>query len=78
LVVVHGGGLAADSWELTVEEIHRSAPKSTVLARDLPGRRNRPGELREMTIGDFVDSLVCHIESAGLVDIVIVVIRWEV
>ena len=32
LVVVHGGGLAADSWELTVEEIHRSAPELTVLA----------------------------------------------
>ena len=75
---MHGGRLAADSWELTVEEIHRSAPKLTVLARDLPGRRNRPGELQEMTIGDFVDSLVGDIESAGLVDIVIVVIRWEV
>jgi hypothetical protein len=26
LVLVHGGGLAADSWELTVEEIHRLVP----------------------------------------------------
>ena len=24
LVLVHGGGLAADSWELTVNEIRRS------------------------------------------------------
>ena len=32
LVVVHGGGLAADSWELTVEEMHRLAPELTVLA----------------------------------------------
>jgi pimeloyl-ACP methyl ester carboxylesterase len=42
LVLVHGGGLAADSWELTVEEIHRSAPELTVLAPDLPGRRKGP------------------------------------
>jgi pimeloyl-ACP methyl ester carboxylesterase len=72
LVLVHGGGLAADSWELTIEEIHRIAPELTVLAPDLPGRRNKPGDLREMTIGDFVDSLVGDIESAGLTDIVIV------
>jgi pimeloyl-ACP methyl ester carboxylesterase len=45
LVLVHGGGLAADSWELTVEEIRRLAPDLTVLALDLPGRRNNPGDL---------------------------------
>ena len=72
LVLVHGGGLASDSWELTVEEIHRLAPELTVLALDMPGRRNKPGDLREMTIGDFVDSLVGDIESAGVEDIVIV------
>jgi pimeloyl-ACP methyl ester carboxylesterase len=71
LVLVHGGGLAADSWELTVEEIHRLAPELTVLAPDMPGRRNKPGNLREMTIADYVDSLVGDIESAGLEDIVI-------
>jgi pimeloyl-ACP methyl ester carboxylesterase len=72
LVLVHGGGLAADSWELTVAEIHRLAPELTVLTVDLPGRRDKPGDLREMTIADFVDSLVGDIESAGLGDIVIV------
>jgi pimeloyl-ACP methyl ester carboxylesterase len=72
LVLVHGGGLAADSWELTVEEIHRLAPELTVLAPDMPGRRNKPGDLREMTIGDCVESLVGDIESAGVEDIVIV------
>ncbi len=45
LVLVHGGGLAADSWELTVDEIHRLAPELTVLAVDLPGRRGKPGDL---------------------------------
>jgi pimeloyl-ACP methyl ester carboxylesterase len=72
LVLVHGGGMAADSWELTVEEIHRLAPELTVRALDMPGRRNQPGDLREMTIAEYVDTLVGDIESAGLEDIVIV------
>ncbi len=72
LVLVHGGGFAADSWELTVEEIHQLAPELTVLTLDMPGRRNKPGDLREMTVADYVDSLVGDIESAGLDDIVIV------
>jgi pimeloyl-ACP methyl ester carboxylesterase len=72
LVLVHGGGLAADSWDLTIEEIQRLAPELTVLAPDLPGRRSKPGDLREMTIADYVDSLVGEIESAELEDIVIV------
>jgi pimeloyl-ACP methyl ester carboxylesterase len=72
LVLVHGGGLAADSWDLTIEEIQRLAPELTVLAPDLPGRRSKPGDLREMTIADYVDSLVGDIEGAGLEDIVIV------
>lgn len=72
LVLVHGGGLAADSWELTVEEIHRLAPELTVVALDMPGRRNKPGDLTAMTTADYVDSLVSDIESAGVEDIVIV------
>lgn len=72
LVLVHGGGLAADSWELTTDEIHRSAPELTVLALDMPGRRGKPGNLKEMSIADCVDSLVGDIEAAGLDDIVIV------
>jgi pimeloyl-ACP methyl ester carboxylesterase len=72
LVLVHGGGLAADSWDLTVEEIRRLAPELTVLALDMPGRRSKPGDLREMAIADYVDSLVGDIESAELEEVVIV------
>lgn len=71
LVLVHGGGLAADSWELSVEAIHQLAPELNVVALDMPGRRNKPGDLRELTIAECVDSLVSDIESAGLEDIVI-------
>jgi pimeloyl-ACP methyl ester carboxylesterase len=72
LVFVHGGGLAADSWELTVEEIHQIAPELAVLAVDLPGRRSKPGDLRTVTVADWVDSVVADVEDAGLNDIVIV------
>jgi len=72
LVLVHGGGMAADSWGLVVEEIHRLAPDLTVLVLDMPGRRNKPGDLREMTIADYVESLARDIESAGLNEMVIV------
>ncbi len=72
LVLVHGGGLAADSWELTINEIHRLAPDLTVLAVDLPGRRGKPGDLFTVTIADFVDSVVGDIEDAGLGEIVLV------
>jgi len=72
LVLVHGGGLAADSWELTVNEIHRREPELTVLAVDLPGRRGKPGNLPMLTISDFVESVIDDIEGAGLGDIVLV------
>jgi pimeloyl-ACP methyl ester carboxylesterase len=72
LVLVHGGGLAADSWELTIDEIHRQAPELTVLAVDLPGRRGKPGDLLAVTIADFVDSVVADIEDAGLDEMVLV------
>ncbi len=72
LVLVHGGGLGADSWGLTIDQIHRLAPELTVVAPDMPGRRGKPGDLRQMTVADFVASLVGDIESAGLQDVVIV------
>jgi pimeloyl-ACP methyl ester carboxylesterase len=71
LVLVHGAAHAADCWDLTVDEIHWLAPELSVLALDLPGRRNKPGDLSTATIGDWVDSLVSDIESAGLDDVVI-------
>lgn len=72
LVLVHGGGLAADSWELTVGEIQRIAPQLTVLAPDLPGRRDKPGDLHTLTVADCVESRVDDIERAGLDDIFVV------
>lgn len=72
LVLVHGGGLAGDSWDLTIDEIHRLAPELAVLAVDLPGRRGKPGDLFTVTLADFVGSVVDDIEHAGLDNIVLV------
>ena len=72
LVLVHGGGLAADCWDLTVEEIRRLAPELTVIAPDLPGRRNKPGDPTTACIDGWVDSVVSDIENAALDDFVIV------
>ncbi|KUI20229.1 esterase [Mycobacterium sp. GA-1285] len=71
LVLVHGGGLAADSWELTIDEIYRQEPELPVLAVDLPGRRGKSGDLLTLTIADFVESVVRDIENAGFDEVVI-------
>ncbi|MDT5186470.1 MAG: hypothetical protein QOJ20_91 [Mycobacterium sp.] len=72
LVLVHGGAHAGDCWDLTVDEIYRLAPELTVLAVDLPGRRNKPGDLWTLNIADWVNSVVADIEDAQLNDVVIV------
>jgi pimeloyl-ACP methyl ester carboxylesterase len=72
LVLVHGGAHAGDCWDLTVEEIHRLAPDLRVLAVDLPGRKDKPGDLKTLAIADWVDSVVGDVEDAGLNEVVIV------
>jgi pimeloyl-ACP methyl ester carboxylesterase len=71
LVLVHGGAHAADSWDLTVEEIRRLAPELTVLAVDPPGRQGKPGGLSAVTIKDCVESVIADVENAGLDEVVV-------
>lgn len=72
LVLVHGGGFAADCWEPTVDAIQGMEPELRVLAVDLPGRRDKAGDLITACIDDWVDSVVSDIENAALNDLVIV------
>lgn len=72
LVLVHGGAHAGDCWDLAVDEIRRLEPDLKVLAVDLPGRRGKAGDLRTVTIADWVDTVVSDIEQAGFDDVVIV------
>jgi pimeloyl-ACP methyl ester carboxylesterase len=72
LVLVHGGSLAGDCWDLTIDEVRRMAPELVVLAVDLPGRRAKSGDLLSASIRGWVDSVVADVDAAELNDIVIV------
>ena len=72
LVLVHGGGFAADCWEPTVDVIRSVEPELKVLTVDLPGRRNKAGDLITACIDGWVNSVVSDIENAALDDLVIV------
>jgi len=66
-VLVHGGTLTSTMWDPV-----RAAMTSPSVAVDLPGRRYKPADLSEVTIGDWVTSVVEDIGQAGLTDVVLV------
>jgi pimeloyl-ACP methyl ester carboxylesterase len=72
LVLVHGGEHAADCWDLTVAELGRQEPALRVLAVDLPGHGDEPGELATATVADWVDCVVSRIDAEGLNEVVVV------
>lgn len=72
LVLVHGGEHAADCWDLTVAELGRQVPELRVLAVDLPGHGEEPGELATATVADWVDCVVSRIDAEGLDEVVVV------
>jgi pimeloyl-ACP methyl ester carboxylesterase len=59
VVLVHGAGHTGDVWD-TVRE-HLQHPS---VAPDLPGRRNRPAPLAEVTIDEAAASLAADVERA--------------
>lgn len=72
LVLVHGGAHAGDCWDLTIAELTRRTLELRVLAVDLPGRRDKPGNLTTATISEWADSIIADIDQHQLGDIVIV------
>lgn len=66
-VLVHGGTLTSTMWDPV-----RNHLGARSIAVDLPGRRYKPADLAEVTIGDWVTSVVADIEQAGLTDVVLV------
>jgi pimeloyl-ACP methyl ester carboxylesterase len=66
-VLVHGGTLTSTMWDPV-----RSRLASPSLAVDLSGRRYRPADLGEVTIADWITSVVTDIEEAGLTEVVLV------
>jgi pimeloyl-ACP methyl ester carboxylesterase len=66
-VLVHGGTLTSTMWDPV-----RSAMASPTIAVDLPGRRYKPADLAQVTIADWVSSVVADIDEADLADVVLV------
>ena len=66
-VLVHGGTFTSTMWDPV-----RSELASPSFAVDLPGRRYKPADLAQVTIGDWVTSVVADIEEAGLSEVVLV------
>ena len=66
-VLVHGGTFTSTMWDPVRTEL-----ASPSIAVDLPGRRYKPADLAQVTIGDWVTSVVADIEQAGHTDVVLV------
>jgi pimeloyl-ACP methyl ester carboxylesterase len=66
-VLLHGGTLTSTMWDQV-----RSQMAVPSIAVDLPGRRYKPADLAEVTIGDWVTSVVADVEEAGLTEVVLV------
>ncbi len=67
LVLIHGGGLDASSWDLLVPHLQRP-----VLAVDLPGRGAHPADLESVTLASAAASVVADIDAAGFDSVVLV------
>lgn len=72
VVFIHGAGHAGDCWDFTVAELKRQAPHLPILAVDLPGRRDEPGDLATLTVLDCVESVIRQIDEAGMDRVVLV------
>jgi pimeloyl-ACP methyl ester carboxylesterase len=67
MLLVHGGGCTKECWALMLPCVERD-----VVAVDLPGRGDRPGDLAKIGIADFVDAVVDDIVTRDLHDVVLV------
>jgi pimeloyl-ACP methyl ester carboxylesterase len=67
MVLVHGGGLGKECWDPLLPHLD-----GDVVAIDLPGRGDRPGDLSTIHVADFVDAVVDELESRDLHDVVLV------
>lgn len=71
-VFVHGGQHTATCWQPTVDAMLAVDPEVALLAVDLPGRRNEPGDLATLTIDQCVRSVVRQIDDATAGRVVLV------
>jgi pimeloyl-ACP methyl ester carboxylesterase len=67
VVLVHGGTFTSTMWDAV--RSHMSTPS---LAVDLPGRRYKPADLGEVSLGNWVTSVCDDVVRADLSDVVLV------
>jgi pimeloyl-ACP methyl ester carboxylesterase len=72
MVFVHGGQHTGACWAPTLEAIRATGRDVRLLAVDLPGRRDEPGDLATLTIADCVASVVRQIDDSGAGDVMLV------
>ena len=66
-VLVHGGGFAGSSWDLLAPLL-----ANPVHVVDLPGRGNRPADLTQVTVADFVREVEHEIIANDLTEVALV------
>lgn len=64
IVLVHGGQHTRTCWAPTVAALNALNPHAPVLAVDLPGHGNEPGDLAQLTIAQCVESVLAQIDAS--------------
>jgi pimeloyl-ACP methyl ester carboxylesterase len=72
IVLVHGGQHTRTCWDPTVAALKALDPHARVLAVDLPGHGDEPGDLASLTIARCVDSVTSQITKSGAKSVVLV------
>ncbi|MDY0013364.1 MAG: alpha/beta hydrolase [Rhodocyclaceae bacterium] len=72
IVFIHGGQHTKGCWDPTVEALRAIRPGAKVLALDLPGHGDEPGDLGTLTIARCVESVVTRIQAAKARQVVLV------
>ncbi|MDE1012290.1 MAG: alpha/beta fold hydrolase, partial [Paraburkholderia fungorum] len=61
IALVHGGQHSGACWQPTVDALRARDPSARILAVDLPGHGNEPGNLATLTIAQCVESVTAQI-----------------
>jgi len=72
IVMVHGGQHTKHCWDPTVAAIHAINPAVQVLAVNLPGHGDQPGDLATLTVEQCAQSVVDQIQAAGMQRVLLV------
>jgi len=67
IVLVHGAGHTASAWDAV-----RAHLRTPSIAVDLPGRRDRPGDIATLTLDDAADSVARDVQAAAPERVVLV------